>query len=215
MLSRFRRPSHGTLVAYAALFIALGGTSYAVTSLPKNSVGTSQIKTHAVSGSKIGSNAVTTSKVKNGSLRAGDFKAGSLPAGAAGPQGPAGPAGAAGSARAYGRVETNGVLITPRSKNIQNVTHPFTGVYCIQPAGVDVNTTGLIAIPDPFGGFSVDANPETEWDSLGRDCPGGYLEVKVFVNGSNNKTAVGDGGTGTYFRYNHVLADGPFFFMIP
>jgi hypothetical protein len=36
------------VVAYVALFVALGGTSYAVTQLPAGSVGTNQIKNHAI-----------------------------------------------------------------------------------------------------------------------------------------------------------------------
>ena len=72
-------------IAIIALFVALGGTSYAAIALPKNSVGTAQLK----------KNAVTTAKVKNGSLVKADFKAGQLPAGAQGIQGPKGDAGAA------------------------------------------------------------------------------------------------------------------------
>jgi hypothetical protein len=70
-------------VAYLALFVALGGTSYAAVALPKNSVGAAQIK----------KDAVRSGDVKNGSLAAADFKAGQLPAGASGPTGPQGPAG--------------------------------------------------------------------------------------------------------------------------
>lgn len=55
--------------------------------LPKNSVGSAQLKT----------NAVTGLKVKNGSLQAADFKPGQLPAGPQGLQGPQGPKGTAGS----------------------------------------------------------------------------------------------------------------------
>jgi hypothetical protein len=73
-------PKHSTVAAYLALFIALGGTSYAATKLPKNSVGSAQIK----------KNAVSSSKVKNGSLTKSDFKVSSLPAGPAGAQGPQG-----------------------------------------------------------------------------------------------------------------------------
>ncbi len=85
MRSRLLHPA--TIIATVALFIALGGTSYAVTQLPKNSVGTRELKT----------NAVTSPKVKNGALLAEDFKSGQLPAGATGPQGPKGDAGADGS----------------------------------------------------------------------------------------------------------------------
>jgi hypothetical protein len=77
---RARRPGHATVVAYLALFIALGGVSYAALKLPKNSVGSKQIKADAVKGSK----------VKNGSLRVGDFRTGDLPAGDRGPAGPSG-----------------------------------------------------------------------------------------------------------------------------
>jgi hypothetical protein len=39
------RPSPAMVVACFALAIALGGTSYAAVSLPKNSVGTKQLRT--------------------------------------------------------------------------------------------------------------------------------------------------------------------------
>ena len=50
---RFGRPSPALVVSLIALFVALGGTSYAAFSLPKNSVGTAQLKTGAVTGSKL------------------------------------------------------------------------------------------------------------------------------------------------------------------
>ena len=89
-------------VAYAALFVALGGTSaYAANEvLPKSSVGAKQLKSKAVSGKKIKANAVTTAHVQNGSLLSEDFAPGVLSgagaAGSAGPQGERGPQGEAG-----------------------------------------------------------------------------------------------------------------------
>jgi len=82
MSNRIRdwRPSHSTVAAYMALFIALGGTSYAAVKIPKNSVSASQIKTGGVG----------SSEVKNGSLRKVDFRASDLPVGPAGAQGPQG-----------------------------------------------------------------------------------------------------------------------------
>jgi len=90
-------PSPALVVASLALIVALGGTSYAAITLPKNSVGTKQIKKNAVTKSKIKKNAVNTSKVENGSLLAGDFKAGQLPQGPAGPPGTPGTPGAPGA----------------------------------------------------------------------------------------------------------------------
>lgn len=71
-------------IACVALFVALGGVAYAAV-LPKNSVGTKQLK----------KNAVTSAKVKDHSLQATDF-AGGLPAGPKGDPGPAGTPGVQG-----------------------------------------------------------------------------------------------------------------------
>jgi hypothetical protein len=76
-------PRTANVVAFLALAVALGGTSYAAIKLPRNSVGPKQLK----------ANAVTSAKVKNGSLLSNDFKSGQLPAG---PRGPAGEPGAKG-----------------------------------------------------------------------------------------------------------------------
>ena len=38
----------GNVVAYLALFVALGGTAYAATQLPANSVGSRQIRNHSI-----------------------------------------------------------------------------------------------------------------------------------------------------------------------
>jgi hypothetical protein len=82
-----RLPSPALLVAFAALIVALAGTSYAAITLPKNSVGAKQIRKNAVTASKIRKNAVRSSEVKNRSLLAKDFKAGQLPQGPKGDRG--------------------------------------------------------------------------------------------------------------------------------
>jgi hypothetical protein len=41
------------MTAALAVIVALGGTSYAVTAVPRNSVGTAQLKAHAVTKSKL------------------------------------------------------------------------------------------------------------------------------------------------------------------
>jgi hypothetical protein len=81
-----RHLTYANVVSTACLFILLGGVSYAAATLPRNSVGTPQIK----------KNAVNSGKVRNRSLLAEDFKRGQLPAGAPGATGAAGPAGAKG-----------------------------------------------------------------------------------------------------------------------
>ncbi len=120
-MSRLRaltsRLTYGNVVASLALFVALGGTSYAIAS---NSVGTKQLKR----------NAVTSSKVRNGTLRARDIHKASLgadrltaaarasltgqtgPKGATGLTGAKGATGAAGPSNTYASATEAGVSIS-------------------------------------------------------------------------------------------------------
>ena len=68
------------IISVIALFVALGGASYAAIKIPRNSVGAAQIKKNAVTSAKIKKNAVTSTLVKDRSLLAKDFKAGQIPA---------------------------------------------------------------------------------------------------------------------------------------
>lgn len=83
-----RRPSPATLLSLLALFVALGGTSYAALS-----IGTAQVRNNSLTGLDIRNDSVTGRDVRNGSLMLRDFRRGQAPAG---PQGPPGPPGAAG-----------------------------------------------------------------------------------------------------------------------
>jgi len=124
-MGRIRRHlTFANVVSCLALFAALGGVSYAALKLPKNSVGSKQIK----------ANAVRSSKVKDHSLKAVDFAAGQIPAG------PPGANGADGTAAAFARVQGDGTLLplVDQSRPVEDkvvaqsmVTHPATGKYCI------------------------------------------------------------------------------------
>jgi hypothetical protein len=74
-LLRFLR---GNTIALLALFVALGGTTYAATALPKNSVGAKQLKKNAVTNPKIRKGAVTGAKVANNSIKGADVLESSL-----------------------------------------------------------------------------------------------------------------------------------------
>jgi hypothetical protein len=63
-----RLPSPATCLALLALFVSLGGTTYAVTSLPRDSVGTEQLRDRAVTEDKLSSAAVITRKLANGAV---------------------------------------------------------------------------------------------------------------------------------------------------
>ncbi len=68
MKRRLRRPSPALVISLIALFVALGGTSYAATALARNSVGTKQLKNNAVTGAKIASGAVSAAKINTNGL---------------------------------------------------------------------------------------------------------------------------------------------------
>ncbi len=98
------RLSYANVISSIALFVALGGTGYAVTQLPRNSVGSRQLKANAVTSAKIRARAVQRSDL-----------APSARGGARGPRGPAGPAGAQGPAGPSDTIQLNrpGVVDIP------------------------------------------------------------------------------------------------------
>ena len=106
------RLTYANVMATIAVFMALTGGAYAAATLPRSSVGTTQLK----------SNAVTSSRVKDRSLLARDFRAGQLPAGPRGSQGATGSTGPAGPAGPTGPAGTNGTDGTNGTNGATNVT---------------------------------------------------------------------------------------------
>jgi hypothetical protein len=66
-LSRLR-PSPAAGIALLALFVSLGGTTYAVTALPTNSVGTAQLKDAAVTEDELANRSVISRKLATGAV---------------------------------------------------------------------------------------------------------------------------------------------------
>lgn len=109
MKRRWRAPSPSLIVALVALFVALGGTAYAASSLPKNSVGAKQLKKNAVTSAKIKNGSVTKKKISKATIAA--LKGSRGPQGLQGQQGPQGaqgPAGPGGSILAFDANATAG-----------------------------------------------------------------------------------------------------------
>jgi hypothetical protein len=103
---RLRRPSPSMLVALLALFVALGGGSYAALQIPRGSVGTNQLKNGAVTSPKVRNNSLLVrgfNRSARSQLQGPQGARGAQgPAGAQGPGGPQGPAGPAGPAGPVG-----------------------------------------------------------------------------------------------------------------
>jgi hypothetical protein len=85
-----RHLTYANVAASLALFLALGGAAYAATQLPKNSVGTNQIRKEAVTAGKIAKKTRQQLQGQRG------------PAGQQGPQGKTGKQGAKGATGAIG-----------------------------------------------------------------------------------------------------------------
>ena len=190
-----RRVSPAMVVACLALFVALAGTSIAAVSqlVPRNSVGTVQLKNNAVSTAKVRNNSITTAKVLNRTLRAADFALGQIPPG---PAGPAGPPGAAGPAGPAGTGATVAFAVTAGP----NATTTTSASYVDVPnasASVTVPAGGAATLLLTFTGESA--------------CSGGdgFCRVRILVDGNEAEPAVNtdfafdssDGNTETSASY--------------
>ena len=147
MFARLRpHLTYANVVSSLCLFIVLGGSAYAATTITGKNV-----KNSSLTGGDIRNSSLTTKDVRNRSLFAADFKRGQLPTGARGPQGPQGlqgaqgpkgDTGAAGSALGFAFIKGNvapdpgpqDLVDESRSKNVTdaNVFHPQNGVYCFK-----------------------------------------------------------------------------------
>jgi hypothetical protein len=184
MWARVRsRLTYANVLASLALFIALGGASYAAVQIPKGSVGTKQLKR----------NAVTSPKVKPGSLLVSDFRASQRsqlrgpagpegprgatgpeglhgPRGATGPEGPEGPRGLTGPAgppapRRYAEVREEGgtLKITDQSGGI-SFFQMGTGVFLLTPSG-GVTVGGCTLSATPISAVGIDIRASASWTS--------------------------------------------------
>jgi hypothetical protein len=122
--------SYANVMATAAVFIALGGTSYAVTQLPKNSVGSKQIRSGAVGASEIRTGAVRSKDIRDRSVALKDISKaarGSLrgQTGATGPQGPPG----VGVTTLAAAVTAEGRYIRSKGTTADGTSHTSSGVY--------------------------------------------------------------------------------------
>src|SRR5690349_11698977 len=87
------RLTYANVAATMALFLALGGTSYAVAALPRDSVGSDQLRSNSVRASKIRRGAVRSSEIRDRAIRLRDISRSTRNSlhGQTGPQGPPGP----------------------------------------------------------------------------------------------------------------------------
>jgi len=107
-MHRFRA-TYANVVATVALFIAIGGSSYAALTVTG-----AQVRDGSLTGRDVHNASLTGSDVRDRSLRFADFAPGQLPAGPAGPAGPQGPKGDAGATGPQGPKGDTGITTVHR-----------------------------------------------------------------------------------------------------
>jgi hypothetical protein len=170
MPSRIFAHFRGNVVAYVALFVALGGSSYAAVQLAPGSVRSRALAKGAVTKSKLAKNSVSSASVVNGSLTAKDFKPGAIVNGLKGSNGldgidgisgaggndgsngtdgapgPAGPPGIDGSASLGAKVRLGSPVIAPHGAST-NV--PLSNAAWTQSAGELDLVAGSVTMQTP------------------------------------------------------------------
>lgn len=207
------------------LLFSLGGTCYAISQLPPNSVGNKQLRAGAVTSSKIKDRTITSKDLAVGTVLGATGPQG--PRGATGSQGATGPQGAAGAqgpkgdtgmqgpqgvqglagtARAYGYIKLDGTVDTARSSaNVTAASSTSTGNHCITISGLIPQNAVMLVDPDyetdsttPGGTAKAFAEPRST--TVG--CPGTQWYV------STTKLTIGSTVTLT-------ASNEPFFFAVP
>jgi hypothetical protein len=183
MLAQLRshRPSPAMVVALVALFVSLGGSSYAAITLSKNSVRSKHIVNGQVKRADINSDAINSSKVEPFSLRANDFRPGQLPQGPQGPQGLPGPKGDPGATNVRVRkaagFDRATVECQPGERATGGGAHSVNGfIWASAPAGNP-------SVIDTVAPLELQGYTPTSWTAAadGAEPPGTPADVTVWV----------------------------------
>ena len=201
MTKGFGRFLRRNTIALLALFLVLGGTSYAAAT----AISGKSIKPNSIPRNRLTKTAIKQLKGNRGSRGPAGLRGPTGPQGVQGAQGVQGVQGAqgpAGTARAYALVNADGTLVPARSHNVVSVTHTASsGFYCVQlAAGVPATTTGSVgsAYYPTDGTFSTSfAHVE-----VGASCGTNGLGVYTFLVTASTNLSV-------------ASTDQPFFVSVP
>jgi hypothetical protein len=180
------RLTYANVVATLALFVALGGSSYAALTITGRNV-----RNSSLTGKDVKNNSLTGSDVKrlksgdvsDGSLLAKDFKAGQLPAGAKGDKGDKGDSGAP-ATRLFAQVTSSGNLAY--GSGATGASRSNNGTYDVQ---FDRSLDGCVGIAATGYGKPVGVG-ETQQ-------AGSAAVVDMSVGGTNGVEVLTTNGDGT------------------
>lgn len=173
--------TYANVMATIAVFIALGGASYAAVKLPKESVGAKQLKKGAVTPAKLSKASTATLTGPAGPQGATGVTGPQGPKGDRGDKGDRGQAGPAGSAKAWAEIASDGTVI--KSSEIFSVSRIFTGEYCV--ATGSFNSSNSIAMATPSAGDgSTDVGDSVivSNDEANNGCPEGAHDLGVIAS---------------------------------
>ena len=130
----------GNAVAYLALFVALGGTSFAAATtitgknvkdssltgadVKKGSLTGTDVRNSSLTGADLRSESVNSDDIQNGALLGQDFAPGQLPAGPQGPKGDTGPQGPKGDTGPKGDPGSDGPVGPTFATTFSNILDP-------------------------------------------------------------------------------------------
>ena len=171
------RPSPATVIASIALLVALAGTGYAATSLPRNSVGNAQLQNNAVTSSKVKDHTLLRADFANGQLQRGAVGAPGPPGaqGARGPTGAAGPSGTAATKWAFVGKDGNVIASSPGVSVLST-----TGQYYVN-FGASVDGHAIVTSP-----AFRDADPGYRGDIIAAICGNTGTATADTLNCPNN-----------------------------
>jgi hypothetical protein len=171
-------PKYANVTATLALFVALGGTSYAAATISGSDVQNgsltgSDVRNESLKSRDVDNGSLTGSDLKNGSLRAADFKSGDLPAGPQGPQGPQGVQGVQGPPGATNVVARRTNAVVPANGSETAVASCLPGERAVGGgAGITAAFTQEAAIfrnepREEDGSLPEDGEVATKWGAVG------------------------------------------------
>ena len=166
------RASYANVMATIAVFVALGGTSYAIATLPRDSVGARQVRDGAIGKTELRKRAVRSRHVRNESLRTEDLSQSARDElrGQTGPPGPPGPTYHAGISSTGAKASGNATSSTPLGTGRVRVGFDRDVSSC-HPVATLAAVPGPVSEP-PAGRITVRPNE-------------GQVEVRTFdVDGS-------------------------------
>ena len=168
-----QRLSYANVTASLALFVALGGTSFALT-LPRNSVGARELEHNSVGRSEIRRGAVRSDELRDNAIRLRDVSVGARRAlqGQTGPQGPPGPTFFTTTDSAGGQVRGNAVASEPADLGVRAITFMRSMANCVPTATLTSTPGGLHPVPPPTAHIRAELGSQGRvvvrtWDPAG------------------------------------------------